>query len=560
MGTTIYATNTSKIVDVEKLKQELEILAHIGLPSYAVNIINPGPNASVTFVNSLLMTQPTIALGVLDSHVNNKTPTTTNITSNLTVAQDFEADGTNTIISTTNLTVEDNVVLINSNVIVPYVGNSGIEINRGTGNQVAQLVYDETITKWKSQNGSGSASPLVTDVTLASATIGRNQLAAEISNAGKFLLNSIDGHLSTSDKLYYNVGDDSVNCDAAIVHLCGTTLANSKISAYKVGGTYFKTDGGSAGLFLNVSGLTSYVPIYLVTGNSVTVGSNLTTPTGYKSFLPGADYSTDTPIMLLSMVAADNSTVLNSYVNVSTYIANNGVNNWQFLGNAAGKHLLPIGNGTQNIGGTSNYISSLYARNIISNGAALNLSSTTDGIILKSPSAQIKTTDDRIRLDITASSSRLSSPLTSGGDIYIDNSQIGITLNGVPRITSNATNSYIYSPDGLKYANFTNSGAAIQHFADLAPRFSTDSTTTYLRSAGDVDNSNISMSHATYYSDPGAPASGIEVNGGIIFPGTNLSMRAVPANTYPGQTTNCICFYEGTNLIGRIDYTGYHTS
>ena len=66
----------------------------------------------------------------------------------LIVTGDLTVQGTNTILNTQTLEVEDNMVVLNSNVTGTPGINSGIEVNRGTSSNTA-LFWDETSDKWK---------------------------------------------------------------------------------------------------------------------------------------------------------------------------------------------------------------------------------------------------------------------------------------------------------------------------------------------------------------------------------------------------------------------------
>lgn len=66
----------------------------------------------------------------------------------LTVAGNLTVNGTTTTLSTTNLTVEDNVVVLNDGVTGAPSTNAGIEIERGSSTN-ASILWDETSDSWK---------------------------------------------------------------------------------------------------------------------------------------------------------------------------------------------------------------------------------------------------------------------------------------------------------------------------------------------------------------------------------------------------------------------------
>ena len=74
--------------------------------------------------------------------------TTDNVTfNNLTLDGNLTVSGTTTTLSTETLTVDDNIIVLNSNVTGTPSENAGIEIERGSSTNVTFL-YDETNDKW----------------------------------------------------------------------------------------------------------------------------------------------------------------------------------------------------------------------------------------------------------------------------------------------------------------------------------------------------------------------------------------------------------------------------
>jgi hypothetical protein len=85
---------------------------------------------------------PTIAIG-------QAVGTSASVTfANLTVTGDLTVSGTTTAINTTELMVDDNLVVLNSNVTTAPTENAGIEIERGSSANVS-LRWNETSDKWE---------------------------------------------------------------------------------------------------------------------------------------------------------------------------------------------------------------------------------------------------------------------------------------------------------------------------------------------------------------------------------------------------------------------------
>lgn len=57
--------------------------------------------------------------------------------------------GNSTIINVANISTADPTITLNSNVVVPFQGNSGIEINRGIGYSKPALFWNETASSWQ---------------------------------------------------------------------------------------------------------------------------------------------------------------------------------------------------------------------------------------------------------------------------------------------------------------------------------------------------------------------------------------------------------------------------
>jgi len=76
---------------------------------------------------------------------------TTTIGNSLIVTGDLTVNGTTTTLNTSELAVEDNTVVLNSNVTGSPVANAGIEVERGTETNVS-LLWNETSNMWSFTN------------------------------------------------------------------------------------------------------------------------------------------------------------------------------------------------------------------------------------------------------------------------------------------------------------------------------------------------------------------------------------------------------------------------
>jgi hypothetical protein len=69
------------------------------------------------------------------------------IINDLVVGGNLTVSGTTTTINTETVNIEDNIIVLNSNVTSTPSTDAGIEVERGTSNNVS-LLWDETATKW----------------------------------------------------------------------------------------------------------------------------------------------------------------------------------------------------------------------------------------------------------------------------------------------------------------------------------------------------------------------------------------------------------------------------
>lgn len=87
------------------------------------------------------------------------------VAGNLTVTGNLTVNGSTTTLNTETLAVEDNIVLLNSNVTSTPSTNAGVEVERGTATN-SSLYWDESADKWYANDGSTSkAIALVGDAT-----------------------------------------------------------------------------------------------------------------------------------------------------------------------------------------------------------------------------------------------------------------------------------------------------------------------------------------------------------------------------------------------------------
>jgi hypothetical protein len=102
-------------------------------------------------VTSLTGTANEIAVSSSAGAVTLSLPANVTISNNLTVTGNFTVNGNVTTLNTETLAVEDNIIVLNSNVTGSPALNAGLEVERGTSDNV-QLRWDETSDKWQFTN------------------------------------------------------------------------------------------------------------------------------------------------------------------------------------------------------------------------------------------------------------------------------------------------------------------------------------------------------------------------------------------------------------------------
>lgn len=119
---------------------------------------------------------------------------TTTVNNSLTVTGDLTVNGTTTTLNTTNLAVEDNTIVLNSNVTGAPTVNAGIEVERGSENNV-QILWNETSDQWSFTNDGSTYYNIlrkyVTDITGDSSTssfslthsLGTREVQVQVYNA-----------------------------------------------------------------------------------------------------------------------------------------------------------------------------------------------------------------------------------------------------------------------------------------------------------------------------------------------------------------------------------------
>lgn len=115
-----------------------------------INDVTAGTGVTVTHTPGE-GSSPTIAIGQAVGTSASVTFAQISTTGDMTVGGNLTVNGTTTTINTDTLAVEDNIVVLNSNVTGAPTTNAGIEVERGTSTNV-QIRWNETTDKWQFTN------------------------------------------------------------------------------------------------------------------------------------------------------------------------------------------------------------------------------------------------------------------------------------------------------------------------------------------------------------------------------------------------------------------------
>jgi hypothetical protein len=114
-------------------------------------------------------TSPTVAIGQAVGTSASVTFAKVDTTGDVTVGGNLTVNGTTTTLNTETLAIEDNIVILNSNVTGSPSLNSGIEVERGDSANVV-LRWNESTDKWETTNDGSTYSVIATNGNIALGT------------------------------------------------------------------------------------------------------------------------------------------------------------------------------------------------------------------------------------------------------------------------------------------------------------------------------------------------------------------------------------------------------
>lgn len=166
-------------------------------------------SASTTVVTSITGTQDEVEVSASNGSITIGLPDNVTVGGNLTISGDLTVNGDTTTLNTQTLNVEDNLVVLNSNVTSSPTLDAGIEVERGTSTN-AKLYWDETQDQWSLTQG-GSA---VYRVSVE----GHTHSSTNITDFTEAVQDVVGGLVAGSNSLSvgYNDGSNSLTLDTTL--------------------------------------------------------------------------------------------------------------------------------------------------------------------------------------------------------------------------------------------------------------------------------------------------------------------------------------------------------
>jgi len=178
-----------------------------------INISGSGEGASLTISNtgvlSISGTENEVNVSASVGSITIGLPNDVTVGGSLTVTGDLTVSGSTTYLNTATLEVEDNKILLNSNVTGAPSIDAGIEINRGDQTN-AELFWDESEGLWKSNNGSA---------TYALSLEGHTHDSSDITDFNTAVDSEIDSYLQGSDSISISSGSVDITLAASASYL-----------------------------------------------------------------------------------------------------------------------------------------------------------------------------------------------------------------------------------------------------------------------------------------------------------------------------------------------------
>lgn len=219
-----------------------------------------GEGSTLTIANtgvlSLSGTNNEITVSASAGNVTIGLPDDVTVGGNLVVTGDLTVSGSTTYLNTATLQVEDNLVVLNSNVTGTPTTDAGIEVERGDSPN-SSFYWDESEGKWTASNGSAA---------LAVSLAGHTHTSSDITDFSEAVEDAVDSLVVDTDTVGFVYTDNGASPG---------TLAANVLLAGAASATFLTTSGG---LSVDKSTLeTALVADSFTRKYSLTIGDNSST-------------------------------------------------------------------------------------------------------------------------------------------------------------------------------------------------------------------------------------------------------------------------------------------
>ena len=189
---TVIVHNASGVPTATAISGDITI-SNNGVATIAAKSVALGTDTTGDYVSSLVAgtgvtlsnnsgesATPTIAIDQSVATSASLTFAQVTTTGNVVVGGDLTVNGTTTTLNTDTLAVEDNIIVLNSNVTATPVLNAGIEVERGTSANVS-VRWNETSDTWEVTNDGATYGNVVTTSSSTVAATSANTANAVVS-------------------------------------------------------------------------------------------------------------------------------------------------------------------------------------------------------------------------------------------------------------------------------------------------------------------------------------------------------------------------------------------
>ena len=176
-----------------------------------INISGSGESAALTITNtgvlSVAGTNNEITVSASVGNVTIGLPDNVTVSGDLVVDGNLTVSGSTTYLNTATLTVEDNIVVLNSNATGSPVADAGIEVERGDSTN-ASFFWDESEDKWTANNGTTS-----TAVSLE----GHTHSASAITDFTEAVQDTVGTFVTDSGTIDFTYNDAGNSLSASVI-------------------------------------------------------------------------------------------------------------------------------------------------------------------------------------------------------------------------------------------------------------------------------------------------------------------------------------------------------